>query len=157
MDADAKVTGLKHLQGLIWRKGFESGELVAQIFPDVPPQLNEWSAAGIKLYIYSSGSVEAQKLFFGHTEQGNLRGYLSGYFDTSTGPKRESASYRKIADACHLCAARLLFLSDLTAELTAAAAVGFHVGLCLRPGNAPQPDADRWPQITSFGQLEMHR
>lgn len=157
MDGDAKVKGLKQLQGLIWRKGFESRELVAQIYPDVPPRLKEWSASGIKLYVYSSGSVEAQKLFFGHTHQGDLRGYLSGYFDTSTGPKRESTSYSKIAAVCRLRADRLIFLSDVSAELAAASAAGFQVGLCLRPGNAPQPDADRWPQITSFGQLDLRR
>ncbi len=155
MDGDSKSTGLKQLQGLIWRNGFESGELIAHVFPDVVPQLAGWSAAGIKLFIYSSGSLESQKLFFGHTEHGNLRRYFSGHFDTTTGPKRESASYTKIADACRIPAARLLFLSDVTAELAAASSAGFQVGLCVRPGNPPQPDTDRWPKITSFDQIEF--
>ena len=157
MDGDSKSTGLKRLQGLIWRRGFESGELVAHVFPDVLPQLTAWSAAGLSLYIYSSGSIESQKLFFGHTEQGNLRRYFSGYFDTTTGPKRESTSYATIAEACRISAARFLFLSDVSAELAAASTAGFHVGLCLRSGNSPQPDAHRWPQFEDFSQIEVSR
>ncbi len=157
MDGDSKSTGLKQLQGLIWRSGFESGELVAQVFPDVSARLAAWSAAGIKLFIYSSGSTEAQKLFFGHTEHGDLRKYFSGYFDTTTGPKREPSSYSKIAAICHLPAARLLFLSDISAELDAASSADFQVALCLRPGNATQSNADRFPQIESFEQVEILR
>ncbi len=157
MDGDSKSTGLKQLQGLIWRYGFESHELIAHVFPEVPLRLKTWSAAGIKLFIYSSGSIEAQKLFFGHTEYGDLRGHFSGYFDTTIGPKRESTSYAKIAAACRMPAARLLFLSDISAELAAATAAGFQVGLCVRLGNAPQADADQYPQIETFEQIEMSR
>lgn len=155
MDADSKSTGLKQLQGLIWRRGFESGELVAHLFPDVPGSLKNWSAVGIRLYVYSSGSVESQKLFFGHTEFGNMLGCFSGHFDTTTGPKREGASYEKIAVEIGLPPRRMLFLSDVSAELAAASSADFQVGLCLRPGNPSQPDADRWPRIESFSQIEI--
>jgi enolase-phosphatase E1 len=157
MDGDVKSTGLKELQGLIWRRGFESGELVAQVFSDVPQRLKEWSAAGIKLFIYSSGSVAAQKLFFGHTEYGDLRGFLHGYFDTTTGPKREPSSYAAIANACGIPAGRLLFVSDVVAELSAAASVGYQAALSLRPGNPPQESAERWLQVSDFSQLRVRR
>jgi enolase-phosphatase E1 len=155
MDADAKSTGLKQLQGLIWRSGFDSGELVADLYSDVAPQLRQWHAAGIRLFIYSSGSIAAQQLFFGHTTVGDLRGLLSGFFDTTTGPKRESESYRAIARSTGFSPARLLFVSDVTAELAAAAKAGFQCALAIRDGNPPQPDADIWPQIESFDQLRV--
>lgn len=157
MDADAKSTGLKQLQGLIWRKGFESGELVAQLFPDVPDCLRRWTAAGVRLMIYSSGSIEAQKLFFGHTQFGDLRGLLSGYFDTTSGPKREPTSYRRIAEACGLSAVRILFLSDVSAELDAARSANLQVALVVRPGNAPVIVSDSIPRIERLDQLDIRR
>jgi enolase-phosphatase E1 len=157
MDADAKATGLKQLQGLIWRSGFESRELVADLFPDVPERLQAWSAAGIKLYIYSSGSVAAQQLFFGHTQNGDLRGLLAGYFDTTTGPKREPASYAAIARATGIAPARLLFVSDVDAELSAATQAGLQCVLAIRAGNPTEPDAARWPQVDDFCHLQVRR
>lgn len=156
MDADSKSTGLKQLQGLIWRSGFESGELTAELYPDVAPRLREWHAAGIRLFIYSSGSIAAQQLFFGHTTVGDVRELLSGYFDTTTGPKREADSFRNIAQAIGILPSRILFVSDVTAELEAAATAGLLCALAIRAGNLPQPDADSWPQITSFDQLRVH-
>jgi enolase-phosphatase E1 len=155
MDADVKSTGLKDLQGLVWKQGFESGELVAQLFPDVADALKRWQASGIQLFIYSSGSIAAQKLFFGHTDAGDLRPLLRGYYDTTTGPKREAASYRKIAAATAIDADRLLFLSDVSAELAAAQEAGFHVALALREGNASQPDAQRWPSFASLMEISI--
>jgi len=137
MDADAKATALKSLQGRIWKAGFESGELKSQIFEDVPRALERWTAAGLGVRVYSSGSVEAQKLFFGHGEFGDLRRHISGYYDTTTGPKRAAESYRKIAADVGLPAASILFLSDVAPELDAAQAAGMQTGLMLRPGNAP--------------------
>lgn len=157
MDSDAKSTGLKQLQGLIWRQGFESKELVAHVFDDVPDSLRRWSEIGVRVFIYSSGSVEAQKLFWGHTAAGHLLEYFSGFFDTTTGPKREPKSYAAIAAATSIPPARLLFVSDVAAEIQAASAAGFQVGLCVRPGNAPQPDGARWPQIERFDQLDIRR
>ena len=137
MDADAKVTGLKELQGRIWKAGFESGELKADVYVDVPKALKRWTDAGIDVRIYSSGSVAAQRLFFGHTVFGDLRPFLSGYYDTTTGPKREADSYRKIAKDIGAPTSTIIFFSDIVAELDAAHSAGMQTGLMLRPGNAP--------------------
>src|SRR5947209_12366301 len=139
MDADVKATGLKQLQGLIWQSGFESGELKAHVYEDVPPALAAWNAAGKDVRIYSSGSVQAQKLFFGHTVAGNLLPLLNGHYDTTSGPKKEADSYRKIAAGFRLPASEILFLSDIVAELDAARVAGMQTALCVRPGNADQP------------------
>lgn len=124
MDADAKATPLKALQGLLWREGYASGALVGAMYPDVAPALRRWRQRGVRLYVYSSGSVEAQQLIFRHSAAGDLSGLLSGYFDTRAGPKREAASYAAIATAIGREAGSLLFLSDVAAELDAAAAAG---------------------------------
>jgi enolase-phosphatase E1 len=124
MDVDAKETALKDIQGRIWREGYEAGELKAHVYPDTPVALKRWSEAGIKICIYSSGSIEAQKLIFGHSEVGDLTRYLSGYFDTTTGPKREAQSYEKIAAALNLDPTDILFVSDVAAETDAAKAAG---------------------------------
>ena len=124
MDADAKVTPLKELQGLIWREGYASGVLRAEIYPDVTPRLRAWHGRGVRLAIYSSGSVEAQKQLFGHTEAGDLTGLFDGFFDTRIGGKREADSYRRIAAEMAVQADAILFLSDVEAELDAAAAAG---------------------------------
>lgn len=124
MDIDAKETALKHIQGRIWREGYEAGELKAHVYPDTPEALKRWTAAGIRVCIYSSGSIEAQKLIFGHSEAGDLTSYLSGYFDTTTGPKRDPESYAKIAAALDLDPAEILFVSDVAAETDAATSAG---------------------------------
>lgn len=124
MDEDAKETALKDIQGRIWREGYEAGELKAHVYPDTPAALRRWTAAGIRVCIYSSGSIEAQKLIFGHSEAGDLTSYLSGYFDTTTGPKRAPASYTSIAGQLGLAPADILFVSDVAAETDAAKAAG---------------------------------
>jgi enolase-phosphatase E1 len=133
IDSDRKSTALKALQGMIWKEGFEAGEYRAHLYPEVADRLRQWHASGLKLYVYSSGSVEAQQLFFGYSEAGDLRGLLSGYFDTQTGPKREQASYQRIAEAIALEPAQILFLSDIVEELDAAHAAGFRTAWLLRP------------------------
>lgn len=135
MNRDVKSTPLKALQGLIWRSGFESGELVAHVFPDVPVALEQWAASGLDVRIYSSGSVEAQKLFFGHTAAGNLLPTLRGHYDTTTGPKREASSYAKIAADMGVEPRLILFVSDVGAELDAARTAGMATALAVRPGN----------------------
>jgi enolase-phosphatase E1 len=122
MDADAKVTPLKTLQGLIWDDGYRCGELKGLIYPDVPPVLRRWFAAGVRLYVYSSGSEAAQRLIFGYSDAGNLAGLFDGFFDTRIGAKREPASYTAIAKAVDAAAGHILFLSDIGQELDAAAA-----------------------------------
>jgi enolase-phosphatase E1 len=156
MDADAKTTGLKTLQGLIWRGGFESGELVAHVFEDVPPALTAWHAAGLDVRVYSSGSVEAQQLFFGHTVAGNLLPFFRGHYDTTLGSKKEPASYRKIAQQFGLAPHDVLFLSDAMAELDAAREAGLATALVVRPGNPPATASQPpHPVIESFAQIEV--
>ncbi len=137
MDGDIKATGLKQLQGLIWQAGFESGELRAHVFEDVAPALRAWQDAGRDVRIYSSGSLHAQRLFFGHSEAGNLSACFSGNYDTTTGPKREASSYTAIAADWGLASGEILFLSDIVAELEAARTAGMATALLLRPGNPP--------------------
>lgn len=124
MDADAKVTELKDIQGRIWADGYAAGELTGQVYPDAAEALRRWHADGIKLAVFSSGSVAAQKLIFGHSDQGDLTPLFSGWFDTTTGPKREAISYVLIADALGVPPAEMLFLSDIAAETEAAKAAG---------------------------------
>ena len=124
MDADAKVTPLKALQGMVWDEGYRSGELRGAVYPDVPPALRAWHAEGTALFVYSSGSVAAQRQIFGHSTAGDLAALFSGFFDTRVGAKREAASYDRIAIATGNPAPSLLFLSDVGAELDAAAAAG---------------------------------
>ena len=137
MAEDLKSTGLKLLQGVIWEEGYRTGELRGHVFPDVPPALEAWHDAGIRLRVFSSGSVRAQKLLFGHTDYGDLTPRFEGFHDTTTGPKREAASYVAIAAAYGLPAGEILFLSDVREELDAAVAAGMRTGLVVRPGNRP--------------------
>jgi len=149
MDRDRKSTALKSLQGKIWKAGFESGELKGTLFADVPPALERWSK-NAKVAIYSSGSVEAQRLLFSHTTVGDLTSMISGYFDTRTGPKMESMSYAAIAAAIGVAPAEILFFSDVVRELDAAREAGCRTRLVIRPGNAPVEDAHRHQTISSF-------
>ncbi len=153
MDADAKTTGLKELQGILWRSGFASGALKSHLFDDVPPALTKWREAGRDIRIYSSGSVAAQKLFFAHTTAGDLLPAFSGHYDTRIGPKREKTSYDHIAADWNAQPDDILFLSDITAELDAARQAGFHTGLLRRPGNAMPPDGHGHPEIESFREV----
>ena len=133
MDADAKVTPLKALQGLIWAEGYRSGELRGAVYPDVPPALRAWHAAGMALFVYSSGSVAAQRQIFGHSAAGDLAVLFSGFFDTRIGAKRERDSYDRLAIATGNPAPSLLFLSDVGAELDAAATAGLRTCQLVRP------------------------
>ena len=137
MDHDVKATGLKSLQGLIWRSGFESGEMVAHVYDDVAPALLQWKQANLDIRIYSSGSIGAQKLFFGHTEKGDLLNFFTEHYDTTIGSKREPISYERIAKGFGLPADEILFISDVVAELDAAKSAGLQTVLSVRPGNAP--------------------
>jgi enolase-phosphatase E1 len=133
MDADAKIGPLKTLQGLIWAEGYAEGALRGELYPDVAPCLRRWRTAGVRLFVYSSGSVAAQRLLFRHAGDGDLEGLFSGFFDTGVGPKREPASYAAIARAIGLPGGDMLFLSDVAAELDAAASAGFRTCQLVRP------------------------
>lgn len=124
MDADVKATPLKALQGLLWREGYADSTLRGDLYPDVAPALRAWHAEGRRLFVYSSGSVEAQRLIFAHSSDGDLSALFEGHFDTRTGPKRDAASYGAIAASAGLAAGSMLFLSDVVAELDAARSAG---------------------------------
>ena len=149
MDRDRKSTALKSLQGKIWKHGFESGALQGTLFPDVPPALERW-AASAKVAIYSSGSVQAQQLLFRYSNAGDLTRFLSGFFDTRTGPKSEPASYSAIARAMGVATSEVLFCSDSVRELDAARQAGCATRLLVRPGNPPVPQDHGHARIESF-------
>ncbi|MFA5989590.1 MAG: acireductone synthase [Sphingomonas sp.] len=134
IDEDRKITPLKTLQGMIWEGGFTTGAFKGHIYPDAAAALRRWHDEGRLLYIFSSGSVAAQKLLFGHSEAGDLTPLFSGYFDTTTGPKREACAYAAIAAAIGLPPADILFLSDISAETEAAKAAGMGALLIDRAG-----------------------
>lgn len=149
MAEDAKIGPLKTLQGLIWRGGFQGGEIEGHLWPDVAPCLRAWARAGLYLAVYSSGSVAAQKLLFGHSTAGDLVPLFGGFFDTAVGGKREAASYAAIAQGLHRPPQEILFLSDIAEELDAAAHAGLSVCQLVRPrdGTVPCP---RHPQAPDF-------
>jgi enolase-phosphatase E1 len=155
MDGDVKATGLKELQGLIWREGYAAGRLLSHVYPDVPPALRAWRQAGRDVRIFSSGSVEAQKVFFAHTDAGNLLTFFRGHYDTTLGPKREPSSYQRIAADMNSAPETILFLSDVLSELDAATAAGMRTGLVVRPGNAPVPAGHAHRTITAFDQVVL--
>lgn len=148
IDIDRKHTALKALQGLIWVSGYVQGEFRAHVYPDVPDVLRAWRDAGLRLYVYSSGSVAAQKLFFGHSEAGDLLPLFDGHFDTTVGGKREAESYRRILEAIGLPGGEVLFLSDVVAELDAAREAGLHT-LLLERGE-PVADRNGHPAVRDF-------
>ena len=150
IDRDRKSTGLKSLQGKIWRQGYLEGSLKSQVFADVAPAFERWRAAGLKISIFSSGSVLAQQLLFAHTDAGDLTKFIDDYFDTNVGKKGEAESYRKIATALGLQPREILFVSDVVAELEAAKEAGMETLLSIRPGNSLQ----EWPHVIhSFDEI----
>lgn len=148
MDSDRKSTGLKSIQGRIWQEGYERGELQGVVYPDVAPAFERWKARGASLYIYSSGSVLAQKLIFGCMDR-PLTGFIDGYFDTEVGPKREAGSYESICSQVNLAPESVMFLSDVPAELEAASRAGLGATQVVRDGLK----ASWEPAVTSFDGL----
>jgi enolase-phosphatase E1 len=140
---------LKSLQGKVWEGGYLSGLLRGQVYADVPRAFARWRGQGRGVYIFSSGSVLAQKLLFAHTTEGDLTPYIDGYFDTTTGAKTEAASYRSIAAAIGSPAPEVLFVSDVAAELEAARDAGMQTALCVRDGRAG-PEAPARPTVRTF-------
>ena len=156
---DRKHPALKALQGMIWKDGYERGEYRAHVYPDAVEALRRWHAEGIALYLYSSGSVPAQKLLFGHCDAGDITPLFSGWFDTAVGGKRETASYRRIAEEIDIPPGEILFLSDVVAELDAAHDAGMYTTLLDRRDDYPQPRigeaAHGHPRVESFAQIEF--
>ncbi|MCK9396229.1 MAG: acireductone synthase [Methylobacter sp.] len=153
IDEDKKVTPLKSLQGLLWEAGYRQGDFKGHVYPDAAEKLKEWKSRGLDLYVYSSGSVYAQKLLFGHTEYGDLTPLFSGYFDTHIGGKKEKQAYDNIAGQLAIPANQLLFLSDIKEELDAAEAAGFET-VWLTRDSAPDPQAGH-RQVNSFDQISL--
>lgn len=153
IDEDKKITPLKSLQGMIWESGFKSGAYRGHVYDDAVQQLRAWRRRGLKLYIFSSGSVFAQKLLFGYSEHGDLTPLFSGYFDTTIGAKRESAAYEKIAREMGIAPAAILFLSDIKEELDAARRTGMQTIWLVRDG-ALHNDAAH-SQVRGFDQIKV--
>lgn len=149
---DIKLTELKDLQGGIWRSGYASGELVAPLFRDVPEALNRWHDAGLTLAVYSSGSVPAQKLLYGHCQAGNITSLFQHWFDTKTGIKQAKESYLMIAKSMGTTPSDVLFISDALQELEAADAAGMKTLFSDREGN-PARDAGRFAKISDYSRL----
>jgi len=132
INQDKKITPLKALQGLLWQAGYEKGDFKGHIYADAKNKLQEWHGKGIQLYIYSSGSVYAQKLLYGHTDYGDLNYLFKGYFDTKIGAKTEASSYQHIAEQLNISANEILFLSDIETELIAATKAGMQTRWLVR-------------------------
>jgi enolase-phosphatase E1 len=159
IDQDRKHTALKALQGMIWREGYERGDFRGHVHPDAAVALRNWHAAGHRLAVFSSGSVDAQKLIFGHSDAGDLASLFTAFFDTEIGHKRETGSYRRIAEALHEQPRDILFLSDIVEELDAARAAGMRTMLLDRRDDYPQPRAGAanggHPRVESFAQISL--
>jgi enolase-phosphatase E1 len=159
IDQDRKHTALKALQGLVWEAGYRNADFTAPIYPDAAQTLQRWHALGLPLYVYSSGSVPAQKLFFGHSDAGDLTGLFSGWFDTEVGGKREAGSYAAIAERIKAKAHDVLFLSDVVEELDAARAAGMQTVLVDRLDDYPQSRAGDaahgHTHVASFLEVEL--
>ena len=152
IDNDVKLTPLKDLQGRIWAAGYSQGDIVAPLFRDVPAALEQWHQQRKVLAVYSSGSVPAQQLLYGHCQAGDLRGLFSHWFDTRTGLKQVPGSYTAIAGAMDTLPAQVLFISDSLAEVTAAAEAGMAVLFSDRDGN-PGRDAGPFERISDYSQI----
>ncbi len=154
MADDVKATGLKSLQGLVWEDGFHSGVLKAHVFDDVLPAIRGWRERGLDVRIYSSGSIAAQKLFFGHLESaGDCLSLFTGHYDTTIGGKKDPDSYTRLAADWGIQPEQILFISDVAAELQAAGTAGLQTLASVRPGNAALPDESSFAQISSFDQV----
>ena len=154
IDQDKKITPLKTLQGLMWQSGYEQGDFKGHVYPDAYQALREWHQAGIDLFVYSSGSVFAQKLLFGHSEFGDLNYLFKDYFDTRIGAKIESTSYQHILESLKHHGSEVLFLSDLEPELKAARQAGMHALCLVRDQASPGPEAYPWVRDFSAIQLD---
>ena len=158
IDEDRKHTALKALQGMVWADGYRNADFTAHIYPDAAPALRQWHSAGLPLYVYSSGSVPAQRLFFGHSAAGDLTSLFSGWFDTEVGGKREAGSYRRIAETIGLPPHEVLFLSDIVEELDAAREAGLQTILVDRREDYPIPRqgdaANAHERVLSFAEIE---
>lgn len=150
---DVKATPLKTLQGMVWKKGYEKGDYHAHMYSDATANLKNWHGQGVPLYVYSSGSVQAQKLFFTHSQDGNLLPLFNGHFDTNIGHKQEQVAYDNIQQALNINPQNLLFLSDIAAELDAAKTAGFQTCHLVRDGKLDHNA--HHVQVSSFDDIQI--
>lgn len=155
-DADVKVTPLKTLQGYIWTEGFESSGIRGHLYADAVDAIERFRGAGVDLYVYSSGSIAAQKLLFGHSVAGDLLDRFRGFYDTTIGGKREAASYERIVNEIGVAPSDVVFFSDNAAELDAAFDAGLHTVQLARPEDGTEP-ALRHTSVESFSGIELYR
>lgn len=148
MAQDRKAGPLKTLQGMIWRQGYEDGVLKGQVYADAAEMLRVWHARGIELYVYSSGSIAAQKLIYGYSDQGDLTPLFSDYFDTGVGAKVDPASYAAIAKATGFAPEAMLFLSDHLGEIDAALNAGMQA-ICIDRGMSLEDTHDDGATLTA--------
>lgn len=153
IDEDKKITPLKALQGMIWEAGYKNGDYTGHVYDDAVANLKQWHAQSIKLYVFSSGSVQAQKLIYGYSDAGDLTPLFSGYFDTRIGSKREISAYRHIVQEIGEPAANIVFLSDIKEELDAAKEAGMQTVWLVRDG-VINPGADH-RQVSNFDDIEI--
>ncbi len=153
IENDRKSTPLKSLQGKIWQKGYETGELKSEVFEDVPDALERWQSENYLISIYSSGSILAQKLIFKYTKSGDLTKYISNYFDTATGAKKSEESYKIITETLDFPAEEITFISDVPEELDAARNAGMQTILAVREGNAPILEDTNHRVVQSFEEI----
>lgn len=153
INEDRKVTPLKALQGMIWKTGYESGDFQGHIYEDAYQALVSWNKRAINLYVYSSGSIAAQKLLFGHTAYGDLNYCFKGNFDTRIGGKKEAASYQKILSEINQPGQEVLFLSDIIEELDAALAAGMRT--CCLVRDAQQSPGSGHPVVSNFSEIDL--
>ncbi|EJL00393.1 acireductone synthase [Pseudomonas chlororaphis] len=147
---DRKATPLKALQGMVWEQGYRAGQLKGHVYPDAVAALQRWHQAGYRLYVYSSGSIQAQKLIFGCSTAGDLAPLFSGFFDTTSGPKREVQSYQRITQAIGCAPGQILFLSDIVQELDAARSAGLATCGLVREGGVLAGHAN----VASFADID---
>jgi enolase-phosphatase E1 len=153
IDNDEKIPPLKALQGMIWRAGYENGDFTGHVYPDVVENIQKWHVRGIKLFVFSSGSVQAQKLIFGYSDAGDLTPLFTGFFDTRAGNKREESAYRNITEKIGVQPDAVLFLSDVQEELDAAAAAGMQTVWVVREGTFSKRAVH--PQVSSFDEVPL--
>ena len=154
IDEDKKITPLKTLQGMIWENGYRCGDFTGHFYEDAVRNMRTWHEKGIRLYIYSSGSVQAQKLLFGYSDFGDLTPLINGYFDTHVGHKRETSSYEIIASEIGVRAGDILFLSDIREELDAARTAGMQTRWLVRDSESVDPNAPH-PQVRHFDAINL--
>lgn len=155
MENDMKSTALKDLQGKIWAQGYKNGTLKSTLFNEAHECIHRWKRKGIKLSIYSSGSVEAQKLLYKHTQSGNLEGFFSHWFDTHTGPKKSKDSYTAIAKIMSTEAKNIIFISDNGEECDAAEAAGMRTLFSLRDNN-PDQNPKQHQMISNLNEVDIY-